>query len=154
MMLLFAVVVGIALWSGPAAAIRWEFDDGTTQGWTAKRAAAWGGSFESDLFPGGVEDGVWQIDVLPSVARQANPAPGVEVISSTIGYDSSLFDRVRVRFRTVHHSPTVGYCYLQWTNEHNLADSGGGESRFTLSGGPQNFVYTTEWQEVEFSLIG
>ena len=154
MMLLFAVVVGIALWSGPAAAIRWDFDDGTTQGWTAKRAAAWGGSFESDLFPGGVEDGVWQIDVLPSVARQANPAPGVEVISSTIGYDSSLFDRVRVRFRTVHHSPTVGYCYLQWTNEHNLADSGGGESRFTLSGGPQNFVYTTEWQEVEFSLIG
>ena len=154
MMLLFAVVVGIALWSGPAAAIRWDFDDGTTQGWTAKRAAAWGGSFESDLFPGGVEDGVWQIDVLPSVARQANPAPGVEVISSTIGYDSSLFDRVRVRFRTVHHSPTVGYCYLQWTNEHNLASSGGGESRFTLSGGPQNFVYTTEWQEVEFSLIG
>ena len=154
MTLLLAVVVAVALWSGPAAAIRWEFDDGTTQGWTAKRAAAWGGSFEADLFPGVVEDGVWQIDVLPSVARQAHPAPSVEVVSSTIGYDSSLFDRVRVRFRTVHHSPTVGYCDLQWTNEHNLADSGGRESRFRLSVGPPNFVYTTEWQEVEFSLIG
>ncbi len=154
MTLLLAVVVAVALWNDPAAAIRWEFDDGTTQGWAAKRALAWGGSFEADLFPGGVEDGVWQIDVLPSVARQSNPAPSVEVISSTLGYDSSLFDRVRVRFRTVHHRPTVGYCRLQWTNEHNLANSGGPESRFALSGGPPNFVYTTEWQEVEFSLIG
>ena len=153
-MLLLAVVAAIALWSGPVAAIKWEFDDGTTQGWAAKRALAWGGSFESALFPGVVEGGVWQIDVLPSVARQANPAPSVEVISPTLGYDSSLFDRVRVRFRTVHHRPTVGSCRLQWTNEHNLANSGGSESRFALAGGPRNFVYTTEWQEVEFSLIG
>ena len=153
-MLKVAVVAGLVLWSSPTAAIRWDFDDGTTQGWSAKRAATWGGSFESNLFPGVVEDGVWQIDVLPSVARQVYPAPSVEVISSTIGYDSSLFDRVKVRFRTVHHSPTLGYFTLQWTNEHNLVSPGGIESRFTLRGGQPNFVYTTEWQEVEFSLVG
>ena len=35
-MLLFAVVAGIVLWSDPAVAIKWDFDDGTTQGWTTK----------------------------------------------------------------------------------------------------------------------
>ena len=153
-MLRFAVVAAVVLSGGTAEAIRWDFDDGTTQGWAAKEAATWGGLSESNLFPGVVEDGVWQIDVLPSVAGDAHPAPRVEVISSTIGYDSSLFDRVRVRFRTVHHSPTLGYFTLQWTNEHNLVSPGGIESRFTLPGRQPNFVYTTEWQEVEFSLIG
>ena len=154
MTLLFAVVVGIALWNGPAEAIKWDFDDGTTQGWAAKEAVTWGGSSESNLFSGVVENSVWSIDVLPSVAGDAHPAPSVEVISPTIGYDSSLFDRIRVRFRTIHHSPTLGYVALQWTNEHNFVSPGGIESRFTLSGGPPNFVYTTEWQEVEFSLAG
>ena len=154
MMLLLVVVAGVLLSGGLAEAITWDFDDGTTQGWAAKEAVTWGGLSESNLFPGVVEDGVWQVDVLPSVAGDAHPASSVEVISSTIGYDSSLFDRVRVRFRTVHHSPTLGYFTLQWTNEHNFVSPGGIESRFTLPGGQPNFVYTTEWQEVEFSLVG
>ena len=77
-----------------------------------------------NLFPGVVADGVWTIDVSPSVAGEADPSPSVQVISPTIGYDSGLFDRVRVRLRTVHHRPTVGSLWLSWTNEHNRTAPG------------------------------
>ena len=155
-MLHLVLLLGIALWSSLAEAIRWDFDDGTTQGWAAKQAFAAGGPSEFNLFPGQVTDGVWTIDVSPSVAGKEHPSPSVEVISSTIGYDSGLFDRVRVRFRTVHHRPTVGAVRLSWTNEHNRtrpgqdpADRFGHRFLLVVHSG---FVYTTEWQEVEVTL--
>ena len=156
-MLKLAVVVWIALWPGLATAIVWEFDDGTTQGWVAKETLTFGGPREFDVFPGVVEDGVWKIDVSPSVTEDRS-RPSVELISPTIGYDSRLFDQIWVRFRTVHHSPTVGYFSLTWTNEHNLMSLAGDRDElpdrlFRLSG-QTDFVYTTEWQEVEFSFIG
>ena len=155
-MLYLALVLSVVLWSSPAAAIRWDFDDGTTQGWAAKQAFAWGGLAEVNLFPGEVTDGVWTIDVSPSVAGEADPSPSVQVISSTIGYDSYLFDRIRVRLRTVHHRPTVGSFSLAWTNEHNRTAPGRDpaslfSNRFSLPG-QAGFVYTTEWQEVEITL--
>ena len=156
-MLLFAVVAGIVLSGSFAEAIKWDFDEGTTQGWSAKEAGIWGGSFESNLFPGVIEDGVWRIRVAPSVVKSHNSSPSVEVISSTIGYDSGLFDQVRIRFRTVHHRPTVGVFWIEWTNEHNALSSGWDPaeppsgSRFQIFL-PQDIVYTTEWQEVAISL--
>ena len=156
-MLKLAVVAFVVLWSGPAEAIIWEFDDGTTQGWVAKEALTLGGPREFNLFPGVVEDGVWKIDVSPSVTGDWSK-PNVELISPTIGLDSHLFDQIWVRFRTVHHSPTVGSFWLVWTNEHNFISPGEdpdnrSKSRFELSG-QTDFVYTTEWQEVEFSFLG
>ena len=156
-MLKLAVVMWIGLWPGLAEAIVWEFDDGTTQGWVAKEIHTWGGPREFSLFPGVVEDGVWKIDVSSSVTGDWS-SPSVELISPTIGHDSRLFDEIWVRFRTVHHSPTVGYFWLTWTNEHNLISPGEdpdnrSKSRFGLSG-QTDFVYTTEWQEIEFSFIG
>ena len=155
-MLKCAVVAGIALWSGLAEALTWDFDDGTTQGWAAKQGAAAGGPSEFNLFPGEVTDGVWTIDVSPSVAGKKYPNPLVQVISSTIGYDSGLFDRIRVRLRTVHHRPTVGAFLLSWTNEHNRTAPGRDpaslfSNRFSLIG-QAGIVYTTEWQEVEVTL--
>ncbi len=155
-MLHLVLVLGIALWNSSAEAIRWDFDDGTTQGWAAKEGAAAGGSAEFNLFPGQVKDGVWTIDVSPSVAGEKYPTPLVQVISSTIGYESHLFDRVRVRLRTVHHRPTVGAFLLSWTNEHNRTVPGQDpanrfRNRFSLIG-QAGFVYTTEWQEVELTL--
>ena len=157
-MLLFAVVAGIALWSGPAEASKWDFDDGTTQGWSAKEAAIWGGPRELHQFPGVVEDGVWRIEVDPSVTKGHYSEPTVEVISSRIGYDSSLFDHVRLRFRTAHDRPTNGTFALAWTNEHNSMFSGW-DPEEPLSGTrfgilPQPIVYTTEWQEVVLSVAG
>ncbi len=158
MMLLWAVVTGVVLWGGSAEAVRWDFDDGTTQGWSAKEALIWGGTRELHLFPGGVEDGVWRINVDPSVTKGHYLAPSVELISSTIGYDSGLFDQVRIRFRTVHHHPTVGNVSIEWTNEHNALSSGWDPkdppsgSRFQSP--VQPIVYTTEWQEVVLFLAG
>ena len=158
MMLLFTVVVCAVLWSVPAGAIRWDFDDGTTQGWSAKEAAIWGGVRELHLFRGVVEDGVWRVAVDPADTKGRYPDPRVELISSTIGYDSGLFDQVRIRFRTVHHRPTVGNVSIEWTNEHNPLSSGWDPedspfgSRFGMF--IQEIVYTTEWQEVVLSLAG
>ena len=156
-MLKFAVVVCAVLWSSFAEAVKWDFDDGTMQGWSAKRALEWGGPNEFYLFPGEVEDGVWRVDVSPSVAGKRDPSPNAALISYTIGYDSHLFDRVRVRFRTLHDRPTAGRVWLAWTNEHNLAapgrdPEGPPENRFSIPS--IDFAYTTEWQEVEFSISG
>ena len=156
-MLKLAVVAFVVLWSGPATAIIWEFDDGTTQGWVAKEILTWGGPREFNQFPGMVEDGVWKIDVSPSVIEDRS-RPSVELISPTIGHDSSLFDQIWVRFRTVHHSPTVGSFWLTWTNEHNLMSPVWGQDdppeRLFRLAGQTDFVYTTDWQEVEFSFVG
>ena len=155
-MLKLAVVGCLVLWSSLAEAVKWDFDDGTTQGWSAKRAFEWGGPNEFYLFPGEVEDGVWRIDVSPSMVDKRNPSPDATLISYLIGYDSHLFDRVRVRFRTVHDRPTVGRVRLAWTNELNLATPGRDpeppENRFAIPS--IDLVYTTEWQEVEFALSG
>ena len=155
-MLHLVLFLGIALLSSSAEAMTWDFDDGTTQGWAAKTGNGWGGTFEFNLFPGVVEDGVWTIDVSPSVVGVL-PSPSVEVISPIIDYDSGLFDRVRARVRTIHHSPTVGSFSLAWTNEHNRTKPGHDPEHRGLGGrfrilGQSGFVYTTEWQEVEFTL--
>ena len=155
-MLRFASIACVVLWSSFAEAMTWDFDDGTTQGWAAKTGNGWGGTFEFNLFPGVVEDGVWTIDVSPSMAGDPLPSPSVQVISPIIGHDSGLFDRVRARVRTIHHGPTVGSFSLTWTNEHNRTDPGldpdrRGRGRFFLIG-QSGFAYTTEWQEVEFTL--
>ena len=156
-MLHLVLFLSIALFSSHAEAMTWDFDDGTTQGWSAKTGNGWGGTFEFNLFPGVVEDGVWTIDVSPSMAGDALPSPSVEVISPIIGHDSGLFDRVRARVRTVHHGPTVGSFSLAWTNEHNLTKPGHDPEYWGLGGrfrilGQRGFVYTTKWQEVEFTL--
>ncbi len=114
------------------------------------------------LVPGGSSvvwggrSGVWRINAFRTGGLSGS---GIELISPTIGYDSHLFDRVRVRFRTVHHSPTTGDVLLRWTNEHNLMYPGSdplpGRGRFSLpaNGTYGELVYTTEWQEFEFSLV-
>ena len=152
-MLKFLVVAGIVLWSSLAEAIRWDFDDGTTQGWTTKEALTWGGTREFHQFPGMVEDSVWRIRIDPSVTQSLYASrPGVELISSPIGYDSDLFDQVRIRFRTVHDRPTEGTFSIAWENF-----SGSGFD-FDLDYDSENLrqrtVYTTEWQEAMLSLAG
>ena len=157
-MLKLAVVICVVLWSDPAEAIKWDFDDGTTQGWSAKEAHTWGGTRELYLFPGVVEDGVWRITVDPEVIKthystaSISVTSSAELISPTIGYDSGLFDHVRIRFRTVHDRPTNGSFSLAWTNEHNagLTIEDFSEHQFVLP--IQQMVYTTEWQEVVIAL--
>ena len=155
-MLPILIVAWIVLLSSPAAAIRWDFDDGTTQGWGAKKPISAGGDHQFYPLSGAVEAGVWRINAFRTDGLSGS---GATLISPTIGSDSHLFDRVRVRFRTIHPSPTTGGLLLRWTNEHNLMYPGSDplprRGRFSLSANGTNgeLVYTTEWQEFEFSLI-
>ena len=154
-MLLIFLCTWMVLLSSPATAIQWDFDDGTTQGWGAKKPIRSGGNHLFFSLSGTVEEGVWRINAFRTDGLSG---AGVTLISPTIGHDSHLFDRVRVRFRTVHPSPTTGALLLLWTNEHNLMFPGSDplpRGRFYLqaNGDYGEFVYTTEWQEVEFSLI-
>ena len=154
-MLLVSICAGMVLLSSPAAAIRWNFDDGTTQGWGAKKPGSAGGDHQFYPLSGTVEAGVWRISAFRTDGLSGS---GATLISPTIGHDSHLFDRVRVRFRTVHPSPTTGALVLEWTNEHNLMFPGSDplprRSRFSLraNGTYGELLYTTEWQEFEFSL--
>ena len=150
-MLKLAVVGGVVLWSSLAEATTWDFDGETTQGWAAKKSISSGGRHSFHLLSGEVANGVWTIETF----RSDDHSPSVEVISPTLDYDSRLFDQVRVRFRAVHHSPTLGALSLHWTNEHNLTSPGRdpepakGRFGILVQG---DFVYTTEWQEVEIGL--
>ena len=153
-MLKLAVVVCVVIWSRPAEAIKWDFDDGTTQGWTAKEIFTLGGTREFSQFPGVVEDGVWRISVSPSVIGNLSTSgwSSVEVVSSTIGYDSGLFDQVRIRFRTVHDRPSEGSFWITWENYSDY--SGFSDEEEENEPLLQQIVYTTEWQEVLLSLAG
>ena len=98
-----------------------------------------------------VEDGVWRIAVSPSAINSLSSWSSVELVSSTIGYDSGLFDQIRIRFRTVHDRPTEGSFSMEWEN------SLGFYSNLDLDVDPkemliQQMVYTTEWQEIVVSL--
>ena len=150
-MLKLAVVVCVVLWNGPAEAIKWDFGDGTTQGWTTKETNTRGGTREFNQFPGVVEGGVWRIAVAPSVTNSLSSRSSVGLVSSTIGYDSGLFDQIRIRFRTVHDRPTEGSLWTEWENSLGLY------SNLDLDLDPkemliQRLVYTTEWQEIVVSL--
>ena len=147
-MLLLAVCICVVLSGGYAEAIKWDFDDGTTQGWSAKEGGLWGGPRELHLFPGEVADGVWRVAVSPSVTQSYHSKPSLYLVSPPIGYDSALFDQVRIRFRTVHDRPTTGVFGVEWTNEHNLGMDF--DRRFGIF--DQEMTYTTEWQEVVFLL--
>ena len=155
-MLLIFLCAWMVLLSSPAMAIRWDFDDGTTQGWGAKKPGSAGGDHQFYPLYGAVDAGVWRISAFRTDGLSGS---GATLISPTIGHDSHLFDRVRVRFRTVHPSPTTGALVLEWTNEHNLMFPGSDplprRSRFSLraNGTYGELLYTTEWQEFEFSLI-
>ena len=155
-MLPILICACVVLLSSPAVAIRWDFDDGTTQGWGAKKSFRSGSEHLFYPLSGVVEAGVWRINLFRTDGLSE---AGTDLISPTIGYDSHLFDRVRVRFRSVHHSPTTGALFLRWTNELNLMYPGNdplvGKGRFSLgaNGIYGELVYTTEWQEFEFSLV-
>ena len=99
----------LALWllAAPVGvfALTWDFDEDTTWGWAAQESigATIGGRFTATTVRSEVADGVWRIAPAPSSVR-----PNIQLLSLWIGEDSSLFDRVTLRLRTIHHSPTEG----------------------------------------------
>ncbi len=96
-----------------ALALTWDFDEGTTWGWTAQES--WlgnnlGGATPTTVYSE-VEDGIWRIAPVPGATR-----PTIRLISPLIGEDSALFDWVTLRLRIIHDRPTGGNLFMYWSN--------------------------------------
>ena len=127
-------------------ALTWDFNDDSTYGWTA-----WEGDF-SNIRGGGREplkseivDGVWRIATVPG------RRPTVQLRSPLIGKDSALFDRLTLRLRIIHHSPTEGQQFsMRWSNAAyiRLYDS---FPKGVFSTGRQQ-SYPLEWEDITIDL--
>ena len=115
-----------------AFALTWDFADGTTHGWTARQSSA----FSSEPLYSQVGDGVWRFAPVPG------QRPTVSLRSPLIGKDSALFDRLTLRLRLIHHSPTKnGELRLGWSNA---------EDRNQWTSHLQS--YPIEWEEITLDL--
>ena len=111
-----------------AVALTWDFADGSTHGWIA-----WG---SDELLHGEIVDGVWRIAPVPG------RRPTVSLRSPLIGKDSALFDRITLRLRLIHHSPTEnGELQLGWSNAEN-------RNQWTSHIQP----YPIEWEDITLDL--
>ena len=114
-----------------AFALTWDFADGTTYGWIARQSSA----FSSEPLHSEVVDGVWRIAPVPG------QRPTVSLRSPLIGKDSALFDRLTLRLRLIHHSPTEGEFSVGWSNAENRRQ------------GTQHLQpYSIEWEEITLDL--
>ena len=93
---LFAILLLVA--PRGAFALTWDFDDGSTWGWTAQASTFY---LDTPLHSE-VVDGVWRMALVP------NQKLIVHLIPPVIGEDSALFDRLTLRMRLIHHRPHRG----------------------------------------------
>ena len=127
-------------------ALTWDFAEDTTWGWAAHEAA--NVPLRSTTVHSEVSDGAWRIAPAPGSVR-----PNIELLSPWIGEDSALFDRVTLRLRTIHHSPTEGALHMWWFNSERRRLYEMQESLIR----PEYRVYfrsvfTTDWQEITIDL--
>ena len=109
------VLLTISLLTAPFGvfAVTWDFDDGTTWGWTAQESGWYStrGTDDVTTVYSEVEDGVWRLASVPGARR-----PTLQLRSPPIEEDSALFDSVTLRLRIIHHTPTVGTLDMRWLN--------------------------------------
>ena len=141
---LFAILLLIA--PRGAFALTWDFDDGSTYGWTA-RATTLYINVEGINAPlhSEVVDGVWRMALVP------NQNPLVQLISPVIGEDSALFDRLTLRLRLIHHSPIEGFFQMHWSNVKysRRPDFNVNEARFREE---RRQRYPIEWEDITVDL--
>ena len=104
------VLIGLLVAPLGAFALTWDFDEGTTWGWTAQESLL-GTDHGPTTVYSEVEDGVWRIAPVP---RGKHPA--ISLVSPLIGEDSALFDWVTLRLRIIHDRPTEGNLLMAWSN--------------------------------------
>ena len=136
------MLLAILLLAAPrgAFALTWDFADGSTWGWTARESATHTNG-SSDPLHSEIVDGVWRIAPVP------NRRPTVQLRSPLIGQDSALFDRLTLRLRLIHHSPTAGPFLMYWSNA---------ERRRLLKGRSSTWrdlqPYPIEWEDLTVDL--
>ncbi len=127
---LFAILLLIA--PRGVVALTWDFDDGSTHGWSARQSHI----SISEPLHSEIVDGVWRMAPVPG------HRPTVSLRSPLIGKDSALFDRLILRLRIIHHSPTKnGELRMRWSNAEN-----GNQGTSLLQS------YPIEWEEITLDL--
>ena len=133
-------------------ALTWDFDEGTTWGWTAHESEL---GDDSGVTPttvySEVEDGVWRIAPVPSGQK-----PAIRLLSPLIGEDSDLFDQVTLRLRIIHDRPTGGNLQMNWSNVESRrlrkeAGFRGLESRSGFYTGRYQY-YPIEWENITIDI--
>ena len=104
------VAIGLLVAPLEAFALTWDFDEGTTWGWTAQESLL-GTDHGPTTVYSEVEAGVWRIAPVPRGKQ-----PAISLVSPLIGEDSALFDWVTLRLRIIHDRPTEGNLFMAWSN--------------------------------------
>ena len=147
-------LIAIGLLAAPlgACALTWDFDEGTTWGWTAQES--WlgndGGVSPTTVYSE-VEAGVWRIAPVPVAQR-----PAISLLSPLIGEDSALFDRITLRLRVIHDRPTWGDLRMEWSNVESRrrkkeAPQGAMSDRSGFYTGRLQ-LYPIEWENVTIDI--
>ena len=122
-----------------AFALTWDFDDGSTWGWTARESGHSNVSIiNRDPLQSEVVDGVWRIAPVPG------RRPTVRLHSPLIGEDSALFDRLTLRLRLIHHSPTEDIFVMNWSNAASRRPASDTKRVFGTGG---RHSYPLEWED-------
>ena len=126
-----------------AFALTWDFDDGSTYGWTARESTIYSNELGSnDPLQTEIVNGVWRIAPVPG------RRPTVQLRAPLIGQDSALFDRITLRLRLIHHSPTEGPFSMFWSNAEKRRHPKAGLSAAGIDRQP----YPIEWEEITLEL--
>ena len=149
--LLFAI--GLLTAPVGALALTWDFDDGTTWGWTAQESPLGGNRRPTTTVYSEVEDGVWRIAPVPDGQQ-----PAIRLNSPLVGEDSALFDRVTLRLRIIHHTPTEGGLFMAWSNtvltrliaeSHTFSIDPDGRLPFSMG---RYQIYPTAWEDITINI--
>ena len=123
-------------------ALTWDFDDGSTWGWTARESHYTNKSGSRDPLQTEIVNGVWRIAPVPG------RRPTVQLRAPLIGQDSDLFDRITLRLRIIHHSPTEGPFSMYWSNAEKRRHPKAGVS----GTGRRQQSYPIEWEDITIDL--
>ena len=145
------ITLGLLLAPLGALALTWDFDEGTTWGWTAHESELgnWSTVTPTTVYSE-IEAGVWRIAPVPSGQR-----PAISLLSPLIGEDSDLFDRVTLRLRIIHDRPTWGNLLMYWSNsESRRRKQEAGVRGSSLSGfyTLRLQLYPIEWENVTIDI--
>ena len=146
------LLIALGLLTAPlgAFALTWDFDDGTTWGWTAQESGWYStrGTDDVTTVYSKVEDGVWRLAPVPGARR-----PTLQLRSPPIEEDSALFDSVTLRLRIIHHIPTVGTLDMRWLNSEYRRlislNQRGGEAPFLTT---RLQLYPTQWEAITIDI--
>ena len=144
------LLLAILLLAAPlgAFALTWDFDEGTTWGWTAQESLL-GTDHGPTTVYSEVEDGVWRIAPVPSGLR-----PAISLVSPLIGEDSALFDWVILRLRIIHDRPTVGDLMMAWSNgeSRRLKQEAGRDANMAGFRTGRSQLYPIEWENIAIDM--